>query len=282
MKFSIFTVSAPEYSIDECLDKLKEFGYDGVEFRVYDTPEEVKNSDPSYWSYNKCTVELKTIEEDASDLLSKCSERGLEICALATYLTVGQAEEIERVLKAAKAMNCPRIRVNAPGYNKKKNYNDILENAIKDIKVLESLSKKYGIKINLEMHMGNIIPSASAAYRLVSSFDPKNIGIIYDVGNMVHEGYEEYKMGLEILGEYLDHIHIKNAKSSIKETLDDGTDIWNVQWSSLKSGQVNFRKFFNAVREFGYDGYLSFEDFSGDEDTEGKLRSNINYIKSLL
>jgi len=45
----------------------------------------------------------------------------------------------------------------------------------------------------------------------VSDFDLRYIGIIYDLGNMVHEGYENYKLGLELLGDYLSYVHVKNA-----------------------------------------------------------------------
>ncbi|MNH42928.1 hypothetical protein D3C79_1047240 [compost metagenome] len=61
------------------------------------------------------------------------------------------------------------------------------------------------------MHFGNIAPSASLARQLVDGFDAKHIGVIYDPGNMVYEGFEQYKLGLEVLGEYLGHVHVKNA-----------------------------------------------------------------------
>lgn len=284
MKFSVFTVGMPEYTVEEGITKLSEVGYHGVEFRVCNIADNFKvgKHTPSYWGYNKCTVELDTIEEKAEKLLEVCKENNIEICALATYSSIEDIDEIEKSMKAAKIMNCPRIRVGAPRYDESENYNSLLERAIGQLKIVESLAKKYNIKANVEMHMGNIVPSASAAYRLVSNFDSKYIGVIYDTGNMVYEGYEQYRMGIEILGDYLDHVHIKNAKNIVKETLEDGTNKWETQFAPIKDGQVDFHKFMTILKDMKYDGYVSFEDFSNEETTDDKLKNNLCYIKEIL
>lgn len=284
MKFSVFTVGMPEYTVEDGIKKLSELGYDGVEFRVCNIPEEFKTGQhtPSYWGYNKCTVELSTIEERAEELTRICEDYNIEICSLATYSSIDKFDEIEKVMKAAKIMGCPRIRVIAPNYDGKENYNVLLERSIDQLKKVEELAKKYGVKANIEMHMGNIVPSASAAYRLVSKFDSRYIGVIYDTGNMVYEGYEQYNMGLEILGEYLDHVHIKNAKNMVKEILEDGTVKWETQWSPLKSGQVDCYKFIRLLKKIDFNGYVSFEDFSNEDNTDDKLKNNLEYILGIL
>ena len=37
----------------------------------------------------------------------------------------------------------------------------------------------------------------------MQGLDPKHVGIIHDAGNMIIEGFENWRLGLEILGEYL-------------------------------------------------------------------------------
>ncbi|MEZ4633203.1 MAG: hypothetical protein R2880_21235 [Deinococcales bacterium] len=61
----------------------------------------------------------------------------------------------------------------------------------------------------IEIHHRTIVPSASAVYRLVSHFDPQHIAVIYDPGNMAYEGFEDYRMGLELWEPYLAHVHLK-------------------------------------------------------------------------
>jgi sugar phosphate isomerase/epimerase len=283
MKYAVFTVGTPEYNLEETLSKLKEFGYDGVEWRINEISKNINETEtPSYWGYNRSTVDIETIEAKAENLKALSEKYGIEICALATYLGPQNLEKVDRVLRAANKMGCPKIRVNAPGYNETENYNLTLKRTIEQLKTLEILAKKYNVKINLEMHMGTIIPSASAAYRLVSNFDSKYIGVIYDTGNVIYEGYEQYKMALEILGEYLDHVHIKNARWVEKEKLEDGTVVWEAQWAPMSKGQANFKEVGKALKSVGYDGYLSFEDFSNEETTDDKLKFGLKYIKNFV
>ena len=44
--------------------------------------------------------------------------------------------------------------------------------------------------------------SAGLAHRLVNGFDPDHIGVLFDPGSMVHEGYESYRMGMELLRDH--------------------------------------------------------------------------------
>lgn len=46
MKFGVFSVSMPEYGIEESVRLLKELGYDGVEWRVAEMPEKEPENVP--------------------------------------------------------------------------------------------------------------------------------------------------------------------------------------------------------------------------------------------
>jgi len=286
MKLSVFTVGMPEYGIEETVKILKEIGYNGVEWRVTTPAPEEKPENYSfegrYWSYNKSTLDVNNIEAQALEAKAACDKYGMEICSLTSYFGCSEIGGIERVLKAANSIDCKMIRVNAPRYDGTENYNTVLNNAKQNIKEIEVLAKKYNVKVNFEIHMGNIIPSASAAYRLVSDFDPKYIGIIFDPGNMVHEGFENYKMGIELLGDYLAHVHIKNARWKLMDATAEGIEKWVPTWATVKKGYANLEKLISDLKACGYDGYLSMEDFSNEQGTLDKLKDNYNYIKGLM
>ena len=282
MKYAAFTVMTPEWDLQEAAHNLAQLGYDGVEWRVQKVPDDIPEGTPiTYWGYNRATVDLKHVVELAPEVRSISEEAGLEICSLTSYLQVTQAEEVEQVMRAAQIMGCPRIRVNAPRYDRTRNYNDLFAEATEHLREVERLARKYDIEANLEIHMGNIIPSAGLAHRLVSQFDPELIGVIYDPGNMVHEGYENWRMGLELLGPYLHHVHVKNAVWEQVETLEDGTILWRCNHASVRKGVANWHEIMADLKAVGYDGWLSFEDFSAEEPTEEKCRSNLAYLKAL-
>lgn len=283
MKYSLFTVSVPEMTLEEALKKMKEYGYDGVDWRVTAIPTdpEILKEKPSYWRNNYCTVDIDTVDEKAEELKALSDKYGMEVNALATYLNCSDSEEkIEKCMVAAKKMGCSRIRVNALQYNKERDYTELFAEAVAGFKKVEILAKKNGIKADFEMHMGTITPSASAARRLASHFDPQYIGVIYDTGNVIYEGFEEYKMAFEILGPYLDLVHIKNAKWVKKEV--EGKEKFVPDWAPFTDGYADFERCFKALKSVGYDGFVTFEDFSSAESSDEKLKTDISYIKGIV
>jgi sugar phosphate isomerase/epimerase len=246
---------------------------------------------------NKATVDPARLVELAPELRRLTEEAGLECCSLATYVGVHQLEAIERAMQAAQAMDCPRIRVNTPGYDRSRNYNELYAETTAHLREVETLARRYGVEANVETHFGNITASAALIHRLVSQFDPQYIGVIYDPGNMVHEGYECWRLGMELLGPYLHEVHAKNA---IWEPMDelpqgmfatgakptekqaaDGTVLWQPHFSGMRTGFANWQQIMEDLKAVGYDGWIAFEDFSEDEgDVETKCARNLAYLKN--
>jgi len=276
-KYSVFTVMTPDLNLEEVASTLKSIGYDGVEWRVANLPKKIEKID--YWRGNKATVDASKLLEEAQRVKRLSDENDLAISALGTYLSTDNLVEVEKAMKAAKIMECPQIRVGVPRYDGSRNYNNLLKEAVKGFAEVEKLAKKYGVKANIEIHHGTICPSASSVYRIVSNFDPNYIGVIYDPGNMIFEGYENWLMGLQILGPYLAHVHVKNAKWELSTEKDESRK-WRPVMCNLKEGFVDWSEILSALRKVGYDGWLSFEDFS-EGDTLTKLKENLNYLRDL-
>ena len=282
VKYSVFTVVMGEYSLEEVAAELKRIGYDGVEWRVHK-------------DYH---ITVEEIEEKAKQVKALSDANGLEIPSLGTYLDPDNIDEVKRVLNAAKLMGCPAIRVGTPLYDGKAHYNRLLRGAVKSLRKVEKLSMDLGVKALLETHSGTIIPSASAAYRLVSNFDPKYMGIIFDPANMIIEGKENWKIGIEMLGEYLAHIHVKNI--AWISSMDEGKRMWRWEYTPLDNGMVDWKEVMTVLKEIGYNRYLSLEDLYGSHfNTEGllqetllpkstrrvstveKLKTDLNYLKTI-
>ncbi len=133
----------------------------------------------------------------------------------------------------------------------------------------------------VEIHHGSLTSSASAAASFLQSFDPRCVGAIHDAGNMVHEGYEQYRLGLEVLGPYLAHVHLKNASWQTAGTRSDGSTEWRSGWAPITKGIVDMEALFRALRTIGYDDWVSFEDFSTELPLRDRLRDNLAYIKQV-
>ncbi|MHC4712517.1 MAG: sugar phosphate isomerase/epimerase family protein [Planctomycetota bacterium] len=283
MKFSVFTVMLPEWDPATTVRKLKKYGYDGVEWRVTNTRPDAKSEEPSYWGNNLCTVELDTILEKAAEIRDMTVEAGLETAALAGYHGIDDYESTEKMLEAAAIMGAPLIRAGVPLYDGTVKYDELLAKAREDYEKMSGAALKAGVKICVETHMNQIAPSASAARRLLDGLDPNAVGVIYDPGNMVTEGHERTEMGLDILGPYLAHVHAKNGAWVRKADAGPGEHPWSAgHASAMDDGIVNWSAVLAALKDFGYDGYVSFEDFSSGRDTDEKVRFNVDYLKSLM
>ena len=285
MKFGVFTVCLPEYGIAETVKVLQEIGYDGVEWRVAAAAPAAKPADiryeQRYWSNNLSTLALPEIDCQAEKAASLCAAAGLEIYSLTTYLEVSDLAAIEQVLQAARKIKCPNIRINVPKYDGTKPYPRLCDETVRATAALEALAARYGVRINFEIHMGNIIPSASAAFRFVSHFDPKHIGIIFDPGNMVHEGFENYRLGLELLGPYLACVHVKNAQWQRESAPGAAPEVWKPVWAPLQKGYADLPQLVRLLQDLDYQGYLSLEDFSNEDETYPKLQKNLAYLSKL-
>jgi sugar phosphate isomerase/epimerase len=119
--------------------------------------------------------------------------------------------------------------------------------------------------------------STCATARAGSQFDPQYIGVIYDPGNMVHEGYECWRLGMELLGPYLHEVHAKNA---IWEAAD-GTVLRQPHFSGMHSGFANWQQIMEDLKAVGYDGWIAFEDFSEDEGDIEKVRAQFGVSQEL-
>ncbi|MBA2344105.1 MAG: sugar phosphate isomerase/epimerase [Rubrobacter sp.] len=276
MKVGLFTVGIPDLTPEEGVEALAAAGYEGIEWRVTHVPEDVRDEEPSFWGNNLCTLEPKLEEAGRARRIS--AEAGLEIVGLGTYLSVGDLDATEDAMRFAWKAGSPRIRVGVGRPDGETSYADLFGATQKYLAGVEELSREYGVKALVEIHHGTICPSASLTHRLVSDFDPECIGVIFDPGNMVHEGFENYRIGLELLGPHLAHVHLKNAAYERPE----GGGVWKARWSPFEDGIVDFAGFIEDLENVGYDGWLVVEDFSATRPSREMMAHDLGFIRRLL
>jgi len=274
-KISVFTVMIPDLTPEEAAPALAAAGYDGVEWRITHVPEERRNEPPSFWGNNLCT--LAPTEDEARRACSLAESAGLAIPNLGTYIAVGDLAATEEAMRFAQVAGSPHIRVGV-GSPQTASYAECFAAAKAFLTEVESLALQYGVKALVEIHHRTICPSASLTHQLVSHFDPEAVGVIYDPGNMVYEGFEDYRIGIELLGPYLAHVHLKNSAF----TRPEGGGVWMACWAPLEDGVVNFPQLFDTLRAAGYEGWLSMEDFSSTRPSRETLRHNLAFIKNLI
>ncbi|MEC0129120.1 sugar phosphate isomerase/epimerase family protein [Paenibacillus pabuli] len=285
MKLSVFTVATPDLTAEELASAAAAAGIEGIEWRYRGIPADASSEEPSYWRHNRCSIDPDQWEEQVPVFRDAAKKHDRQSIALVPYLSSGDLLATEQAFQAAQALGASMMRVGVPGYDRTTRYPELYKQAVHYLSEVQEMAQQYKVKAVVETHHQTIAPTASLAYRLVQSLDSQHVGVLYDPGNMVHEGYENYRMGLELLGPYLAHVHVKNAAwfkdtsnlNSNSSANEQNAEIslksnWHCQWAPLTEGVVNWLQVFRDLKSVGYDGYYGIEDFSGVLESKAMLQ----------
>ncbi len=277
MKLAVFTDSTPDWAPAEAAKILADQGWHGIEWRITDAVETA--GAPGFWAGNRATWPLTGLEEHLDEIRSITREAGLGLPALGGYVTPAEREDAERMLAAAAALRVGQVRFLGVNVSDGQTYREAFAAYREDWEWLEGRAREYGVRALLELHHGSLTPSASAARRLVEGLDPRYVGVLFDIGNLVIEGWEAHS--LEILGEYLAHVHLKNVAFHLAGVESDGTLRWEPKWVPLREGRARLPQFFAALAQIGYDDWVTVEDFSTAVPLPERTAANLDYLTSL-
>ncbi|MEY9851281.1 sugar phosphate isomerase/epimerase [Leifsonia sp. EB41] len=277
MKFSVFTASTPDWTPEQAARTIAAQGWDGIEWRVVD---QQPADEPSFWAGNRSTWPLTGLEESLPEIARLTREAGLEFSGLGGYAGCGDHANVDRMLAATAELGARQVRVTMPRSDLG-DYRELFAAARSDMERAASVAASLGVKALVELHHETITPSASAALRLLDGLDPEAVGVIHDLGNLLIEGQERTLSALQLLGPYLAHVHVKNVQWLRGEPEADGTARWRHDWAPLREGVGDVDAYFRALHEFGYDGWVTCEDFSTAVPLEERTRGNLAYLRDV-
>lgn len=272
----------PRWTLDEIFDKLAAYGYDGLELRC--RPQLEDGGEPAFWGVHLSDVSPDNVVEKASQIKAAVARSGVQVIALAPQCKLGDAPHIDKLIAGALAIsedNPPMIRIQGESHDRGEPYQPQFDRARRGFAELVEIARKRGVKILYEIHVGTVAVSASRTYELLRDLDPNHIGAIYDVPNMVRVGLEDTRLGVEVLGPYLAHCHIGNAKPVHEGRDDSGAVNWKWEFCSLTEGVADIRQIVLDLRSVNYDGYLSLEEF-GPGDDDDKVKEQGAYLQKVV
>lgn len=274
MKFSIQGLILPELTLEQIGAVARKTGYDGMEWRVLpdaalkDMGPEVKNR-----------LAICDLMESVPRIEKINREHGLAAAGFSSYAEMEQLDDIRVLRDAGCALKCRFFRIRGLYYRRERNFHQIVEDGWRKFEKVEKLLEGYPIKAALEIHHGFTICSCGSALYFCSKFSPEHLGVIHDPGNQVFEGREDARLGIEMLGPYLVHVHFKNAAWQKTGVQDDGTVTWKAKVVPLNEGIINWPDYIAQLKLVGYGGYLSNEgEVVAGQSVEDRLRP-VDYLK---
>lgn len=262
MKKSINIWSFPQgTSIKKAMQMAKKYEYDGIELALDE----------------KGLLSLESTDSDILSVRKMADELGITICSLATglYWEHSLTSEIDAVrekskkivraqLHAARLLGVTAILV-VPGCVGADfipacpivSYDSAYERSMEALKELAKDAERENVIIALENVWNKFLLSPLEMRDFIDEIDSPFVKAYFDTANVLLTGYPEH--WIKILGDRIACVHIKDFSRAI------GTINGFVP---LLCGDANFSAIMKALRETGFDGYLTAEmnGFSAKDD----------------
>jgi sugar phosphate isomerase/epimerase len=278
LKFALFSGSAPTWTPAELASRLAAQGWDGVEWRVAD---QQPSEQPQFFAGNLATFPQTNISDHVAEIASVTRGAGLGQPALFTAAALGDEPTLVRMLEAASAAGTGMVRVAVPKTAAGLRYDEQFGETRRHAQAAVRHARRIGVKPLIQIHHGNIVSSPSSARRLLEGLDPQWIGAIHDLGNMSVEGREglgSYTSGMEILGPYMAHVHVKNVVWRPSPPQADGTVDWSWSWAPLATGFGDVKGYFRSLHAVGYSGWVTAENFTTEQPLEERIAGDLAYL----
>jgi len=237
----------------QAIDDVKKMGLDGVEL-----------------TYGDCLEEDIT-EKKCKDIVKYAVANGIGLktlaagfywgCSLGSDDTSEREKAIsftEKYIKVASWMDIDRILV-IPGavdvaWDESRpvtSYRNVWDNATDSLKRVLKTARKHEVIICLENVWNKFLLSPVEFKLFLDQFDSEYLGIYFDVGNTVLNGYPEH--WIEILKSKIKAIHFKNFSR------DDCGGTLHGFGEDLLAGDVNFSTVLRELEKIQYSGPITAE-----------------------
>jgi len=128
------------------------------------------------------------------------------------------------------------------------NYEDAYRRSQESIKKCVKIAEEVGVYICVENVWNKFLLSPLEMKKFVEEIGSEFVKVYFDVGNILVIGFPE--MWIRILGKLIKRIHLKDFKLSVG----------NINgFCNLLEGDVNWPEVIKALKEIGYDSYLTAE-----------------------
>lgn len=247
------------------IPRLAALGYQGIELNAQSFPMAAPHVTPELSS--KARAEIRDLVRDQGMEISSVSAHEFgENCLVDT-----DQRETQRHLDYIKGCvdlatdvgtNVVHILAGQPpgGVSREKAWAGLLENLTTSINYAEERN----VALSLEAVVGSIVPTISELSKLLGDLGEAKLYVNFDPTHF-YIADEDPAEGVRLMGARIVHVHVKDAKKIPAgfefPPLPEGTMRITTEFEYLRpgAGEMDFVAFLGALREVGYDGFLSTE-----------------------
>ena len=247
MKISLSTFLYVHYSLRDAIDRIADFGYDGVEI----------------WGGRPHAYRRDLTSTAMRDLRARIAERGLTVSAfipaqfryptnLCTDDDVIREDSIAYItdsIKTAAALGAPIVTV-CPGHSRHgQSKEDAWGRLVESLTTLARRADDLGLRLAVESadrYETDLVQTVDETLSLLEDVGMPGVGALYDTGHG-HAFGVPLAVAIERLGTKLFHAHIEDNHGTSDEHLIPG------------DGTLPLSECVAALQQSGYDGFLTAE-----------------------
>ncbi len=278
MKIGLQTVCAADLELDEVVALAESKGLDGLELATGYLGKFRGEPDGPEWH-----VDTQNLLASAEKAAMLARNAGVEILSLATRCAAEDKATLESLCRAAQSIGCPHVRVGPGRYDPEIKFWGSMQRSKRALAEAIDIARRYDVKPVVELHDHTMADGVLACYELIHEFKAPDVGIIFDAGNARVHGYQPWPEALDILLEFVTHVHAKD----VEWVREDGK--WTSRFAGPGEGLVEWPELIGLLHERGFDGYLVIEDYRGgwcrknpDWPAERKVTEWKGFLDSIL
>ncbi|MNI34948.1 Inosose dehydratase [compost metagenome] len=174
-------------------------------------------------------------------------------------------DDFKRLLHMASELGSSMVRVSPGGPNAFMAHDYHYAKAAHWLNKCAVEAKGSNVDIVLEIHNESITETVESSLKLLNLIEHDNVGMIHDAGNMYITDTDYGRDSILNLGKHLFHVHVKD-ELRVAEVGTPGTFISLTHrgeekflQSRLGEGEADHQPMFDALRETGYNGWVTLE-----------------------
>lgn len=274
MKISATTLGCPEWNLDKILNKFKNMGFDGVDFRGV---------------LNEIDItKLPEFTTKINETREKLIDYGLEVSGISSSIKLCEKtalddniEEAKRTIPVAHELGAENVRVFGMGDLRESSKEELAEIGYTCMTKLLALDGADEINWLFETHDNWV--SAKDCKLLLDAINNPSFGALWDIGHTTRVGGETPAQSYSEIGSRVGYIHLKDAifDQTHLQAMDDG---W--RYVLPGTGELPLAEALNLLKANDYGGWLMFEHekrwHQNLAEPEIAFNSFIKWIKQLL
>jgi sugar phosphate isomerase/epimerase len=198
-------------------------------------------------------VEPERVRQDLPNLVAIIRSHGLEVPMLTTDIVDAETPHAEDVLKVMTELGIHNYRWNNFRYDADRPIARQLEELKPRVAKLAALNSRYQAGAMYHTHSGIGLVGASIwdLYIVLKDFDPRAVGVNYDIGHATIEGgFGGWINSMRITGPHLRGVAVKDF------LWEKDTRGWKANFKPLGTGMVHFPQFFKMLAAAHFSGPL--------------------------